>query len=226
MPTGQFSGGKMKKLTLGFLALATALATTSVASANTLQFSGGVNIKDNATDIGQGDFWSTSTTSQIGPLHISPAASNTAKGTGGPTTVLGSQIPAGSPLVEPMTWNITNGTSANAGDEFLFNAGTIEFLVTGSIVVETDNGSALQFSGTGTWMEAGFTNTPGTFIYNVNDVSDEFGAGPDGSSGGQWTLQAVPTPEPSSLILLGSGLLGLAFVAFRKAKPAGLTLNS
>ncbi len=38
------------------------------------------------------------------------------------------------------------------------------------------------------------------------------------------SITVSQTPEPSSLMLLGTGLLGLAFVAFRKAKSSGLAL--
>ncbi len=50
------------------------------------------------------------------------------------------------------------------------------------------------------------------------NIDDSIGADAEFDS---FTVPA-PVPEPSSLLLLGTGLLGLAFVAFRKAKSSGL----
>jgi len=57
--------------------------------------------------------------------------------------------------------------------------------------------------------EVVITVTAGTVVYEDN-----------------FDVDATSAPEPGSLFLLGTGLLGLAFVAFRKSRNANLSLHS
>jgi hypothetical protein len=75
-------------------------------------------------------------------------------------------------------------------------------------VAEAAVNGVLTISGSGLLAEAGY----GTFDLSVSSSGQ--------SAGGEIT--AVGAPKPSSLLLLGTGLLGLAFILFRKAKSPGV----
>jgi hypothetical protein len=116
--------------------------------------------------------------------------------------------------------------SLNTGDYESTAGGTGDFA--GKFTV--DSVSAILDADFGT---SGFIADSGVDSFNTTGNKNKIVKGitlaPDTSilTGGVISYDTPTlTPEPSSLILLGTGLFGLAFVAFRKSKSSGLVSHS
>lgn len=89
---------------------------------------------------------------------------------------------------------------------------TLSFTITSlltDVIGHDSNGPTLSISGLGTFMETGYTSTSGMFSLTSSSA---------GITGFQLVSSAptAVTPEPTSIALLGTGLMGIAGVMKRR----------
>jgi hypothetical protein len=197
----------MKRFTLGFLALATALAIAPAALAESYA-SGNISVD------GYDNTWSAT------EVVLPQASALAGEAHGSLATVFPAAVSPSTTAATMDMSSLTFSTVFTSADGLFVTVGpnpspTATFTIVGPIDVEIDSPTEIEFSGLGILAMTGYLNTPANFSFTSTD------SGPDyGSDGVGFTLSitADPTPEPSSLLLLGTGLLGLAGFAFRRAK--------
>jgi hypothetical protein len=193
----------MKRLTLGLLAVAAALAITPAALADTV-ITGSIGLSSDYFDS-----WNATTFTLPVDVHTSSARGNL---TAIPTSTAATGVPS------LLTF------ASTAGEElFVATSGgnTVEFVFDTPLTVVSDSGGNITLSGEGTLALTGYLSTLANITITSTDSSGEYGSGPESSADLSLSINSlgIATPEPSSLLLLGTGLLGLAGVTFRKAKP-------
>jgi hypothetical protein len=196
---------EMNRVSLVLLALATALATNPIASASTLTYDFAfASSTSNATNYisGSGAFTVNSVSNAI--TGVTGNIKDTIDGLTVPIDYLLS-TPGDTLSVQGGTYTFDNKLTAGALD-----SEGVYFAIDGSgdTVLLTDDTVHIFFPATGTSSAGADTRSLAT--ETITPVLPNTAA----------------TPEPGSLVLLGTGLLCLAFIISRKAKPAGIAVNA
>jgi len=96
-----------------------------------------------------------------------------------------------------------------------------------SVNTWASNNNAFNPNGDPYFNFGGLSFNAGGANYNIAawlPAEETISTDPYGATYTDINLDITQVPEPSSLLLLGTGLLGLAFVLFRKNKPFGMVL--
>jgi len=200
----------MNKLTLALLASAAALAIAPAAMATTFTYTtSGLFEPSGTSAVTFGSVGNTSTlTYDAGSGTLIGTPSFTSGGSIVTTaTGLGANVSG--------TFALTITQTAPGPGSGIIDSGTLSGLVT-----TNSSGVSVVFANTTLDLDGVFY-TVDPLTVNLVAPNTNTGAGLGTSD----IVLYVTTPEPSSLMLLGTGLLGLAFVAFRKAKSSGMVLS-